>query len=460
MPEINNKARKVLRKYKASYFTVCALFFVISVFFAALAFAISSIALCIVFLAIIVFGSFFLRISLAKFTSKYIDSIMLQDLDLELYEAVLSQKGMKISLYKRAELAYYKGDYQKVVNICAAADKEQIPRRLKYLYLILLGKSYFELIDDEALRGICDRFNELLSHEKDASKIKKRFPVIENYENYLDKNIDACKKYYQSCEKTFAKSQRLGRVFLDFAYAQILFRIGDRSETKPLFERLVSETPKLNVAVLSQRYVDAIEGKNDSPYFAERVIPQDEGTDYFELESKAIRRYRVRANTLVVIGILMVSLSAFCEFMDIREKENYQQEIDEAQKRYEEELRKFNESIENALYTEYGTDFTYDSFQYESIIVDGETEAVLCTVDRGEDGIDFGFLVTYSGEDICFYKVIENAELNRIYSVINPSDDKQIRILMSDRFLLNADDLLFGFYISEGQRYVFTLLSE
>lgn len=294
----NYNAKLIIKKYDSYY-----LFFTFTASVLALLVLFLSNNILLFFLAVFLFF-LFQRIIQNYFYKKYIISSLFNELNPEKYTAFLNAgKIVSKHLFERINAAYYLGDYATVINICHLKLKYEKSLNNKVLYLLFLARSYFILGDLENVRLVCDKFKELTAMEIDGDKIRKNHIYFRFLDLYLNDNFSECKELY---EKVLLKDETykvlLYEIQTKFTYAISCYKCGDISIAKETFNYIVSKAPNLNISVISQKYLNAIE--SDIAYQPEKIVITTDESFILPKPRKAIKIRKIII--LVLIGLLTI----------------------------------------------------------------------------------------------------------------------------------------------------------
>lgn len=103
----------------------------------------------------------------------------------------------------------------------------------------------------------------------------------------------------------------------DFLYAVACYENRETDAAKESFEHIISYAPRMNVASISQKYVEAID-QNRSPLLPDtEVLPDDSYQMHDARTAAKIRRYGIIKRIVIII---VVALLALTYYIDKREK--------------------------------------------------------------------------------------------------------------------------------------------
>ncbi len=235
--------------------------------------------------------------------------ILFQKLDpYEFQEAVFADKRFFPPISYRIYAAIYLGDYQTAINICNSRLKSKISIKNKCSYLQMLAFVYFTLCDCDKLRMICDKFYECVPVFGSA-RLKKTYEMMEIFRRFSIGEYEECREMCkQNAKKKRNKKTSLAYVNGLFIQAIVHYKLGEHEQATQFFKDIIVRAPKMHVAILSQKHLDAIENKSvvEFPNLlpeARYVIP-----GYAETLNKAKQN-----QILYLIGFALVALALWLE---------------------------------------------------------------------------------------------------------------------------------------------------
>ncbi|MBQ4052324.1 MAG: hypothetical protein IJD09_01590 [Clostridia bacterium] len=253
-----NNAKLILRKFRFCYFgcvNTALIVVILILFLTKNAFLFFAAALLLLF---------FRRIIGVYFFNKYINSIMSKDLNPVMYNAVF-EAGKIVSnhLFEKIEFSYYSGDYQTVINICSAKLKDTKLKKYQYWYMWFLARSYFELGDFENLRLIYNRFQTMTEADAKCEQLRNKYIYFKFIGLYLKGEFAECKALYEglvcNTQPHNSKTLKLYDIQIKFTYAISCYKSQDLDTATKVFNYIIAEAPRLHFAVISQKYLNAIE---------------------------------------------------------------------------------------------------------------------------------------------------------------------------------------------------------
>ncbi len=244
--------------------------------------------------------------------NKHINSILFKELNPLKYNAVFeASKTVSNTLLEKIYFSYYTGDYQTVINICSAKLNDGKQKKYEYWYMIYLARAYFDLGDFENLKLIYDSFQTRTATDVKGEQIRNKYIFFKFIGLYLAGEFTQCKAFYEgvlSDTKIYnSKTPKLNEIQVKCSYAIACYRAQDVKTATEIFNYIVDEAPQLNYAVISKKYLDAIE--NGIEYQPEYIpVAVDEN---FELpkQLKSVKVRKIIATILLVLYIVCVFLN-------------------------------------------------------------------------------------------------------------------------------------------------------
>lgn len=199
---------------------------------------------------------------------KPIYEIFEQKVDLELFKCVYEQSLIYNPFdYKMILLAFFEGDYQKAINICAYNIKNCKNKNLVCVSMVFLMHGYYDLQDIENLKKAKYDYEKFL---KQNPQMPKGF--LEFVDNYLNGNFDFCKRYLLDLSEK--ETLTIGKVRAHFRLAYINYITGNLDEAKRSFAYVCEKAPNLYHAQISRQYIEAIDNKETENFSHTKDIPE------------------------------------------------------------------------------------------------------------------------------------------------------------------------------------------
>ena len=303
----NENSKSVVKKYYAEFAILMVVYFAALL---ACTFFIEPFLLKIVLMLA--------SIAFAKFASSYLGvknfmSILIVEKNaVKFAEAIEPSKYFSPSALYRALAAYYSGDMQKTVNICAKALKSNYDSKSMCFYASMMAKAYFELGDDKKLLAVLTYFKTTADVSGKAETARRIYGFMDFFEAYLAKDLGTCEKALKACaereKRTYAN---LAVPQMKFFFAVASYRLGDSATAQRLFEEVICEAPKTHFSRSAHKHLDAIATEAPEILECAEVLPDDS----FEIYGKKMQGYmKIRkvllafAVLLIVIGIAMAIL--------------------------------------------------------------------------------------------------------------------------------------------------------
>ncbi|MFR5875318.1 MAG: tetratricopeptide repeat protein [Eubacterium sp.] len=205
---------------------------------------------------------------IALFVSLKIDkskhSILIYKMEPQAYYAVYhSSRYSKVNGDEDIEIAYFIGDYNKVISLVEDKKKKAGEKGKKLnnvpncLYLCL---SYFEIGDFENAHKSIDYFKSLFEGKRTNEILElSYFSQLDFIENFIDGRYDKCIAIEDVKSKLPDKA--MGNTFkarMDYYSALAYYYNGDMNTAKQYFDSVIDFCPHLNYARLAENHIDRI----------------------------------------------------------------------------------------------------------------------------------------------------------------------------------------------------------
>lgn len=375
-----NEVKSILRKY----FILC--FF--SVFVLVVLFAIFSIVLHRMWATIALMLLFYVigRIIIQKITNHYIHSVLLRDLDPVKYKNILSgSKFYSAPAFYKMLGAYYSGDYQTAVDICENRLQGNLKLVNKLFYMMFLSMIYFETRNFEELKVIYDRYQIALK-ENEKCELIDNTSMCFMYA-YLNGDYNSCKNILEKKQNTKKHETKLKTIQNSLYYAIVCYQLKQTEEAERIFEDIIQKAPKLNYALISKRYLDAIKSSDESYLVYPKFIANPNYVLYTSQQLSAKKRNRMIL--YVLIGLLVVA-SIYSTYSN----------------------KTFDTKLHNGLKSQYTS---YQLIDYFPITYENDSLAIMCLVNV-YDNLAEGYVVTYDGgKTLSFLVMEENLKIGTYY---------------------------------------------
>lgn len=365
--------------------------------------------------------SFFALLLIIKFAIRMIANktlcpVLFEKLDAFAFQKIINDKRFVAPVTYRIGAAIFTGDYQTVVNIAVSQmRKKKCSIKVKSFCLSILARAYFELRDFEKLRALLAKYEEYKEQYPSKSFLRTTDSVWRYYQYFLDQNYEACKavcRERDAAHNPKAWGAKIQKLQNDFLYAVACYENRETDAAKESFEHIISYAPRMNVASISQKYVEAID-QNRSPLLPDtEVLPDDSYQMHDARTAAKIRRYGIIKRIVIII---VVALLALTYYIDKREKD---------------EIRSFEVKLNDALAEKYGEAVWIDHFGLEK----GEVYvASLCLAKNGNE-LDLVEVVS-SDRDVTFdvLTVVEDIEIDSYYCTEGPFNDYYIGYEISSK---------------------------
>lgn len=364
------------------------------------------------------------------FFNKYINSILFKELNPLLYNAVF-ETGKIVSnhLFEKIYFSYYSGDYQTVINICSAKLKDAKHKKYEYWYMLYLARSYFDLGDFENLSLIYDRFQTTTEADAKCEQIRNKYIYFKFIGLYLKGEFAECKELYEgllsNTKPHNSKTLKLNDIQTKFTYAISCYKSQDTENATKIFNYIVTEAPQLYFAVISQKYLNAIEsGIEYQPEYTAVSVNEN-----FVLPTPR-KSIKIR-KTIMLILIAFCFISFYLSIILVPDEPVHFKGLDYSTMRSDiVELYGEPDEIREFIYPD---GKFYDVYKAEFLGIKGELE--FRYFDGGDDLFSAQFII--DSKDFESYEEYEKA-VNKTYKYFNKvlsdyqiwdtSDDERISI--------------------------------
>lgn len=422
--DINAKARRHLKKYRIA----CMICVICTILLYLLIRLLNNPILNIVTTLLFIFLLFFVSALLFK---KYILSIINKDLDPDTFLAAIyrGKLGGRNALWQ-LNGEYFCGNYQNVVSICNSklADRK-MGKRFKYNYLICLANVYFDIGDDENLRKIIERYTTELAKEnpKKQEKYNKRFPRMEFYKYYLNRDIDACIAWVN--EPTAMPLTQYHRVFCK---ARLALMQGNTEEATNYYKVLAKEVPQLNYGKLAANVL-ALQENTASEAAHDSFKITDEPAKVTYCYPKWTKAAFIIGICLLLWGIVEETAAYFADL--------------KAEREFRQELAAYQEDVRVLVEKDHDDVVIIDTFLLSKgdDVIDS---MFLCKTDKD---IIVGCNYSYDGESEMFYRTMGKISLTSVSKDESPIGRCSFNAVTSDNriesyFYTEKEDLPTEYY--------------
>lgn len=327
--------------------------------------------------------------------NKYIFSILTYDLDPHKFKEVIENKFLSLPIVYRVLAAYCSGDYQTTINICAKKLTDKKTASKKYVYLLFLARSYFELGDMEKLRVVCNKFQQYVEADVNGEKIRQNYSVMQYYVCYLNGNFNQCKRLCEEGRDINKNSSQIvsdktRKIQGDFNYAVACYKLGDIETARQIFEGIISIAPKMNLSSLSKKYLDAVNACEHEAKKYPEILP-----DFSYILPEHVGSLHLRIINYAMIGIFLLILC----FSNVAENNS--------------NMKVSDTKLNNALAVEYKE---YEIIEYFILTEANKPVDTICIVKNDLGKTDVGVVVTYDKQNTySFIKIIEDMEIGQTY---------------------------------------------
>ena len=325
---------------------------------------------------------------------KYITSPLHRELNAPLYREIIMQgRIFTTDASWQISAEYYVGNYEDCILICEKKLKDNRQAKFKYTYLTYLAVCHFDRGDDEALAEVCARFRREISGEspKVIKRLSHTVSAFELYESYLAGELDAClAKVRDSVEPPIKAVSR------DLITARISLLRGEKESARALFESVIDRAPDTNYAILAKHGLEAIESGVEYKDTFDALDLSREPTVYAPSKSEKALVIVLRVIVIACVTFLILTMIKFF-------KNQYE---------YGDALAEYRETVRLAVEEEYDGVVVFDVFYLTS---NGEEDGEVvntCFVAKTDEGIIFGSLYYFDGDERTYFRVEKNLSLS------------------------------------------------
>ena len=248
-----------------------------------------------------------IKISGAIFYNKFFNSILTNELNLPKYiDLIETGKIVSNSLLEHLNIAYYSGDYNKVINICKIKLENKKFEKVKHFYLLMLARSYFEIGDLGNLKTVNEMFKSFIATNKNGNKIKEKLIYFKFVDLYLSGDFSTAKELYEklySSQKENQSKVKLNDVSIRFTFAICCYKCGEFAKATELFNDVIALAPTFHYAEIAKGYLEAI--NNNTDYIPERITFDTDTTNIpIPKSRKKFKIIYAICFSLILIGVI------------------------------------------------------------------------------------------------------------------------------------------------------------
>lgn len=329
-------------------------------------------------------------------------SVLFDEMDAIEFQKVVNDNRFVSPVLYRISSAISAGDYQAVVNIAnKQLSNKKAHIKVKYYYLSVLARAYFELRDFEKLNILLKKYKEYNTLHPSSKTSTVYDSAWMFYQHFLEKNYEECKKNALERKQkadTNKRNNKLINLQNDFLYAVSCYENKEFEEAERIFKSVVSYAPKMHLSVVAEKYLAAIAQNSQCPFVAAQVVPDPN----FQIHnSKAINKIKRNRLIIIITSIIVVFLVIVGSVFDFfGEKEN-------------KELEAYETQLCAALLEQYQK---YNLIDYFNFYYNNEITDVFAIVEDENGRYDIGFVVTSdAGETFDFEIAVDDIEYGKSY---------------------------------------------
>ena len=237
---------------------------------------------------------------------KYIASILLEDIDAELYREVVELGGLEAkSPLLAMESRFFVGNVEGAISFGEDLLKiEAFAKKNAHMTLLLLAEYNFIIGDDAALASACKRFYEL--PQNNSKKYKLQLSCIENYEMFLAGD-------YEALNRPVGKKRKdaLYKLIMSYREGRIALARGDKEKARAIFSETAVIGEKTVVGKMSVSILNALDTGSDHcepvVLFPNESVSAEALHDNF---SETVKKSR----TNLIISLIILAIALFLYF--------------------------------------------------------------------------------------------------------------------------------------------------
>lgn len=273
-----------------------------------------------------------LKILVSIIATMTLGSILFKKLDALEFRNVINDKHLLPPLTYRLTAALSAGDYQTVVNIATSQiGNKNLHIKKKYFYLCSLASVYFELRDFEKLKILVSKYEEYKANYPSKAFFYEQLSVWDYYKNFLGQKYEDCKivcKERNLRLKPNAMGAKIGKLRNDFFYAIACYENGETDVAKEYFESIIFVAPKMYLANISKKYLEAIEQNCLTILSDIEILPDFNYKIYNEKTIAKIRYGKIIKTVLAIVFVVLLVISS--SFNHKMKKSKFEVKLDAA----------------------------------------------------------------------------------------------------------------------------------
>lgn len=371
--------------------------------------------------------------------NKIILSVLFSELDAPRFQEIIDDKRFVPSLVYRINAALSNGDYQTVVNIATIQMcKQKSSIKVKYYYLCILARVYFELRDFDKLEILFTKFNEYKEIYPSKPFLNSQNTLWNYYGYLLEKNYEKCKLICQKRNSSLKPNRRdtkFNKIQNEFYYAVACYENGEIEVAKVTFKGVVCAAPRMYIAIVSQKYLDAI-NQDQQPLLTDvEIIPDARYQTYDEKTVLRINRHRITMRIGIIIVVVLLAVSSAFNYID---------------KKHNSGIGVFESKLNAALieYYEEATIIEYFNLKKEETNVDS-----LGLIGIG-NRVDLIEIVSNDGNQTFDVLLVEeNIDVEKYYCVKSPASSYYIGFSLSTTEFINVESYCVRKFNFNGSEY-------
>jgi tetratricopeptide (TPR) repeat protein len=190
--------------------------------------------------------------------------ILFNQMDPRAYHAISNAGKNKTTDIDNMQVAYYFGEYDKVISICTAyIDKQQAKGKKcnNFEYLQFLCFAYFESGDYDSTKKILSYIDSIIPESKVNPKSAYSLvlkPQFDFFTNFIDGRYDKCIAIEDVKNVQPEKVSNTFKSRISYYTALAYYYNGDIETAVQMFKDIIQFCPNLNYSKLAQYYIDSL----------------------------------------------------------------------------------------------------------------------------------------------------------------------------------------------------------
>ncbi len=298
---IRDTARKLLRRFKTYNLIIFLLFFTTLVLVGIFA----ELWVLVPTIVAVYFGA---KGILPALSRKMLYGALMDSVDAPLfYELTRQYPLVDRSGFVLLDAEYAVGLYGNVIALCERnLNDGKLSAKYGYGYYSYLANVYFDIDDTDALRSVCDRFDEWVASAKPSKreKISKYIHSMSFYRCYLERDYAGCRQFLSA-----PQSIKLYQMITSYRKGRLSLLEGNPDIAVSHFEAASSLSETCHLYTLSQNGLRAI---HDGIPYRDTLEPVVRNDNYVAPRPSRVPLFFSRVNSLICILLFIGWLCLVC----------------------------------------------------------------------------------------------------------------------------------------------------